>query len=225
MRLSIFGTAFVAASLVSAAAFADAPTFGKSGQLAITWDQALATMYPGVSGGGASPGLGGPGSWSMVDFQYASVSNNGGSGTHFGIAPDAAYFVIDNLSVGGQVLLSIGSYSPSGGGQGTGYTAWGIAPQVGYNIGITDNISFWPKLSFSYSSSSVNNNGPTYSQAGLGIFAPFLYHPTNHFFLGAGPDLGLQLSSSASQNGVSVDQGKITSFGIMATFGGYFLGD
>jgi hypothetical protein len=220
----------LAASVIPAMAWADGgtPNFGKSGQLAISWDQALGTPF--VVGGTAS-GLGGtaplvPGSWSMIDFQYVSLNNNGGSATQFGLAPAADFFVIDNLSVGGQLLFSIASTSPNQ-GPGTSYTSFGIAPEVGYNIGLTDRISVWPKLFFGYQSTSVSNNGGSYSEGALGVYVPFLYHPAQHFFLGIGPNFATQLISNISpgNGGPSVDGSKATTFGITATFGGYFLGD
>ncbi len=209
---------------------APATAFGHAGQLAISWDQAIGTQQMSVNGlgGGGAPAIGAPASWSMLDFQYASLSNNEGSVTHFGLAPAADYFVIDNLSVGGQVLLGIASYSPGGGGQGATGTTFGIAPQVGYNLGLTDNISFWPKLQVAYQNTSWSNNGGGSSRFGLGIFAPFLYHPVNHFFAGIGPNFSTDLSSSVTPAGPgaqSVDGVKVTEFGIMTTFGGWFLGD
>ncbi len=227
MRLSICGAAFLVASIVPAAAWADGagPNFGKSGQLAISWDQALGTPYVATAtAGGGGAILQSPGSLSMLDFQYATINNNVGSGTHFGLAPAADYFVMDSLSVGGQVAFSISSASPSQ-GQGVSVTTWGLAPQVGYDLHLTDNISVWPKLFFGYASTSVSNNGPTYSVGDIGVFVPFLYHPVQHFFVGLGPNFSTQVISSVSQNGKSSDGNKATAFGIMATFGGYFLGD
>lgn len=228
MRIATF-LGVLAASMVTMAgtAIADGPGgggsgFGHAGQLAVTWDQALGSTFV-VSGN--TTGLGGPGSWSMLDFQYVSLSNNGGSGTHFGLAPSAHYFVIDNLSVGGQVMFGMTNVSPANGGQSTSFTSWGIAPEVGYNVGLTDNLSVWPKAFFGYQSSSQSNNGPTVNTSALGVYVPVLYHPTNHFFVGIGPNFSLQLSGSASQNGQSVDTSKATVFGLFATFGGYFLGD
>ena len=120
----------------------------------------------------------------------------------------------------------MGSYSPSGGGNSSSVTTFGIAPQVGYNLGLTDSISFWPKLYFGYTSSSTNNNGPTFSSGALGIYAPFLYHPVQHLFLGLGPNFSTQLVASESQNGNSAQNyPKVTVFGVMATIGGYFLGN
>jgi hypothetical protein len=220
----------LAASVVPAMAWADGgtPSFGKAGQLAISWDQALGTPFVAA---GATPATSGiaplvPGSWSLIDFQYVSLNNNGGSATQFGLAPAADYFVIDNLSVGGQVMFSIESNSPSQ-GQGNSYTSVGIAPQVGYNIGLTDRISVWPKLFFGFETTSVSNNGPSYNEGAIGVFVPFLYHPVQHFFLGLGPNFATQLISNVSPgNGAASQDGfKATTFGITATFGGYFLGD
>jgi hypothetical protein len=77
----------------------------------------------------------------------------GGKCPEFSVAPAADYFVIPNLSVGGNILFGV--FSPA---QGSGANAprarrsplVGIAPRVGYNLPITDMISFWPKVYFSY---------------------------------------------------------------------------
>ena len=231
MRRTIMLAVVSAASLVSSVALADGggPNFGKSGQLAISWDQALGTPF--VVAGSSGAGLGGlaplvPGSWSLIDFQYLSLNNNGGSATQFGLAPAADFFVIDNLSVGGQLLFSLASTSPSQ-GSGVSQTTFGIGPEVGYNVGITDNISVWPKVFFGYQSASVSNNGGSSSVGAIGVYVPFLYHPAPHFFLGIGPNFATQIISSVSpgNGGASVDGYKATSFGLTATFGGYFLGN
>jgi hypothetical protein len=222
MRFHVCAVLFLTVFAVPAAALADGPTtFGKAGQLAISWDQPMGGVAVSAAGG-----LSAPVSMSAIDFQYITASNNGGSGTHFGIAPAADYFVIDSLSIGGQVLFGLSSLSPGNGGPSSSVTSFGIAPQVGYNLGLTDNISFWPKLYFAYVSSSTNNNGPSVSTGTLGIFAPFLYHPAQHFYLGIGPNLASQLVVSQSNNGNSTQNpSKLTVFGVMATFGGWFLGD
>jgi hypothetical protein len=47
-------------------------------------------------------------------------------------------------------------------------------------------------------------------------------HPTKGFFIGAGPAFYTELSNSTSTGGVSADNGKVTSLGLMATIGGAF---
>jgi len=233
MRRTISRAAFGAALLLPATAWAgDAGGFGDSGQVAITWDQSLASTYLGTitSGIGQIGAVLPPPSWSMLDAQYTSFANNGGSVTRFGLAPTLDYFVIDNLSLGAQLLFGIATVSPPSGqgNQSTTLTTFGIAPQIGYDIRLGDSFSFWPKAFFAYATTSTSNNGPTGAVASVGLFAPLLYHPVRHFYIGIGPDLSTQLGNSSSQsNGnttTTTYDDKATAFGLMATFGGYFGG-
>ncbi len=118
MRYSILAAGALAACtlvLSGGTARADGATFGKAGELGVSWDQPL------VAGALASTNAGGnalfpqPMALTPIGFQYYSLNNNGGSGTVFDIAPAADYFVIDNLSVGAQVMLGIVNASPPNG--------------------------------------------------------------------------------------------------------------
>jgi hypothetical protein len=229
MRFSILAAAALAASLVAlvagnAGAQDAGATFGKAGTLNVSWDQPL------VAGSvvAADPGLNNlrpaPTTLTPIGFQYYSVSNNGGSDTLFSLAPAADYFVIDNLSLGAQLMLGFLSSSPPAPGQGDTTTMWGIAPQIGYNISLSDSISFWPKLFFAFAGASVSNNGGSVNSGTLGIFAPFLFHVATHFYFGIGPDLSTQaFVNESTGNGQNVNNpAKVTTFGAMATVGGWF---
>jgi hypothetical protein len=197
MQVSVFLSTFAIVATASSVALADDLVFGKSGQLAISSDANLS-------------------------FTSTSETGGGESNTVLLLEPAADYFVIDGLSVGGFVLLEHESI-------GQGETTWGIGPRVGYNLAITDKFSFWPKLGFSYTSTSVTlaTNGMggtssgTESAFALTIFAPFLFHPAPHFFVGLGPIFSTQLSNSESAGGVSVDGAKATTFGLAFTIGGW----
>jgi len=231
MRYSIFAGLAAATLALPAAARADGSHFGGAGQLAISDDQSLGGAT-NVGSGGVVPSA--PSSTSTASFQFATVGNNGGSGTEFSVAPAADYFVIPNLSVGGNILFGV--FSPAhGNGPGATATLFGIAPRVGYNIPITDMISFWPKVYFSYLTVNASSNGNSSgaNAAAIGLFAPLMFVPTPHFFLGIGPDFSTQLSSNAtgtttvngvSQNGTQALP-KVTQVGLQATIGGWFLGD
>jgi hypothetical protein len=149
----------------------------------------------------------------QLSFEGRSV-DNGGSSTTLVVQPAADYFVIDHLSVGGLVGLDITSDSPQQ-GPGTTVTTFSVGPRVGYDIPLTDAISFWPDVFLAYSNSTFSNNGRSNSSAAvtIGAFAPFLFHPVTYFFLGLGPNVSTDLSRD---NG-----GKVTSYGIMSTIGGW----
>jgi hypothetical protein len=219
MRFGIFAGVLVAASVVPAAAWAQSK-FGGAGQLVISDDQPLGEVQARVGTGTLStPTL--PGSQSMVAFEFASVSNNGGSGTAFGLNPAADYFVIPNLSVGGEILFELINPAVPTGAQSPTITAFGFAPRVGYNIGITDMISFWPKLEIEYEEFSASNNGGYGNVFSLGISAPFIISPVPHFFFGIGPTFGAQLSNTIDGTAGA----KVVAFGLAAQVGGWFLGD
>jgi hypothetical protein len=180
--------------------------------------------------------FGGPGTFAVsndanVSVIGSSVSDNGGSSWTLTLAPAADYFVMQGLSVGGQIAY-IHTSESSGTGANPGATSttvstnsFGIGPRVGYNIPITDTISFWPKLGLVFTDTSVGGNpGGSGNTFDLVIFAPFLIHPAQHFFLGLGPYFQTDLTASESVNGVSQQNvPKTTSYGLQFTVGGWFV--
>jgi hypothetical protein len=228
MRIKAYLLISLPLMLMASTAGADEPTFGRSGQLAVTWDQGLGSS--GVSTESFAAGSAvvvTPGSESTLDFQYLSLSGNGGTAEHFGLAPSVHYFVGDNISLGAQVLFGVTNVSSGhdvssvNGTSSTTMVDWGVAPSVGYNIAVGDRVSIWPRVFFGYGNASTNHNGPSLSVVSLGAYVPVIFHPVNHFFLGIGPNVYTQLSVS---NGFSSDVAKVTAVGLFATFGGYFLG-
>jgi len=129
-----------------------------------------------------------------------SVSGTSGSTTRLELRPALDYFVVDNLSVGGFVGVD---YASSSGGH---TTTFSIGPRVGYNLTFSERFSVWPKLGFSYTTTSVSEDlsppgsGPTVttndssSGLALNLFVPVMFHPVPHFFLGFGPALDQSLT-------------------------------
>jgi opacity protein-like surface antigen len=125
------------------------------------------------------------------------------------LAPAADYFLAPHLSVGGAV-----SYLHATGGAGTGTNAsgtdrFGLAARAGYALGINERVSFWPLAGLAFDHASVNHNSST--NTWLTIYAPFLFHPAPHFFVGVGPSFRLSLSGSAG-----------TEYGLDSMLGGWF---
>jgi len=217
---------------VGTARAADEPAFGKAGELSIGSDLnlvatgSLLTLAGGLfSGGGAS--LLTPAT--MLDIGGSSSSNNGGSQVGFTVAPAADYFVIDNLSLGLELLFGYASFSPGTGTTGgvggtsppsTNVTEYGFAPRVGYNIPLGNSVSIWPKVFFEHAGYSVGGAGKGYGNIQLlGAYVPILYHPVPHFYVGLGPNILTELG--ASSDGTSATS-KITSYGIFGSAGGWF---
>jgi outer membrane protein with beta-barrel domain len=159
-------------------------------------------------------------------FTYETRSEGGGSdfsvqvGTDLGRVWALDYFVIDNLSIGGQV-----SYATANDGDSKRLS---VAPRVGYNIALGDDFSLWPQLTVTYTNQTDEtevNNVTVESKSsafGLGLNVPVLYHITNHFFLGIGPFINTQLSNSVKVgDGDSQDAPKTTQLGLASVLGGY----
>lgn len=188
------------ATLLPVVARAQAQDFGNRGQLAISGDTNLS-------------------------LTGTSLSDNGGSSFTFVIQPSADYFVIDNLSLGG--FVSYEHLSTSNGGNTANTDTFGVGPRIGYDIRIGNSFSFWPKALVEYAESSTSSGGVSNGGDGwtIGIFAPFLFHPVQHFFLGLGPILTTQVSSNAShsQNGqsTSISAPQATTYGLAFTLGGW----
>jgi hypothetical protein len=199
MHVRTIAAIVVTASAVPAQGWAQGQSkFGSQGQLAISSDL-------------------------EVSFEGNSYSNKHGSGSTILLQPAADYFVIDSLSVGGQILFELDTPAEGPGQTVTQTTTFGLAPRVGYNIPLTDNISFWPDVFVGFRTSSYSNNGGSGSGFTIGAFAPLLFHPVPHFFIGLGPNVSTQLSNSYSPpNGPGQDLPKLTQYGVMSTLGGWF---
>jgi hypothetical protein len=147
------------------------------------------------------------------------------------IAPEVDYFVIDDLSIGGAVLLGI--VIPK-----TGDTATliGIGPTVGYNIWLSrPSLSLWPRASFVYESLGGNITGTsttggtttttsqsfTYSKGSIGFYVPLMIHPVQHFHFGIGPYFALDVLSNVKVGSTSSDGDKSTVIGLRAEIGGW----
>jgi hypothetical protein len=210
MRFGIFAGACLIAATFPVAAWADGTRFGGAGQLVISDDQPIGFVFAAVISAPSAPG-----SNSAASFEYGTVGRGGGSGIDFSLSPAADFFVVEGLSVGADVFF--GTATPP---HGITETSWGIAPRVGYNLWLCDTISFWPKAYFGYAAFSAGNNDGNINSSGVGIFAPFLFHPVPHFFLGIGPNFFTQLSNNVQNQ----SEAKATQVGVQATFGGWFLG-
>jgi hypothetical protein len=131
-----------------------------------------------------------------LSISNTSVSGIDGSSTTLVLRPAVDYFVADNLSVGG--FLGVEYNSAPGGSS----TAISVGPRVGYNIPLSERFSLWPKLGLSFASTTQKTDdvGPiagedeSSTSLQLNLFAPFMFHPVEHFFIGFGPAFDLDLS-------------------------------
>src|SRR6478609_1066190 len=113
-----------------------------------------------------------------LSISSTSTSGVDGSTTNLTLRPAVDYFLVNNVSLGGFVGLDYTSTS------GAHATTFAIGPRVGYNFAFAERFSFWPKLGFSYSSSSTSadaNSSATVGTASgnhlaLNVFAPLMFH-------------------------------------------------
>jgi hypothetical protein len=199
-----------------------AQTFGGPGTLAISSDMNLS--FEGCSN------CADPTQLALGPANNAAHTN----GWVFTVAPAADYFVIQGLSIGGQIAYSHGHSSVTGvnGAPSTSSDAnvFGIGARVGYNIPIGDLFSFWPKVGLVFltasgsasDSTTAVNDTTSGNVLDLQIYAPLLLHLAPHFFVGLGPNLQTDLTASASVNSASVpNPPKETSYGLLFTIGGW----
>lgn len=159
----------------------------------------------------AAEPLGQPGQIAIAgDFQIAiqsiSVEDVDDSVTAILVAPSGDFFIIPNLSVGGQVIYANRSFGD------VSERTIGLGVRAGYVIGL-GKVSIWPKAGFSYTHDKDDLSST--SALTLNLFAPLLVHPVDHIFLGLGPNLDLDLYAAD-------DRLKATAIGITSTIGGYF---
>jgi hypothetical protein len=148
-------------------------TFGAQGQIAISSDAGL-----------------------FIENSSQSGDADDGSRTRLQLRPALDYFVADNLSFGGFLGIDYTKVT------GSDSTTWAIGPRVGYNIPISPRFSIWPKVGFSFTSTSTSTDvespltdGDTSAtNLALNLFAPVMFHPVEHFFLGFGPALDVDLT-------------------------------
>ena len=165
-----------------------------------------------------------------LNFSYTSISPPQGDSTsviQFSVLPQIQYFVIDGLSVGGELEFAITKPKDS-----DTLTTFGIGPTVGYNVWLSPGLlSLWPQLEFRYrtegttGTTTVGTTTTTISGSRntitLGAFVPLLIHPVKHFHFGVGPYFDVDLSAKESFNGNSADAAKELTFGIRGEIGGW----
>jgi hypothetical protein len=138
------------------------------------------------------------------------------------VGPAVDYFVWRSLSVGVHMLWNHVAVTdlPTTDSINTGV-------RVGYAFRLGDFFSFWPKVNIDYRHTSLltiaafsGNTGLGASETSadslaLGAYAPVLFHPVAHFFLGLGPTVDAIVLTSPS----SAD--KATQYGLLFTVGGW----
>jgi len=161
-------------------------------------------------------------SFSVVHHTSAPPEGESTTSNGLSLAPGLAYFVTDGLSLHGAV--SYAHASASSGGTDVTINGYGLQVGVGYAISVNYAASFWPHLLLGLAFTDIDLGGTT----GTGkltivqAFAPLLFHPATHFFIGGGPAFRHDLTSSVSVSGMSMDTSKTTDIGVQSVIGGWF---
>ncbi len=148
-----------------------------------------------------------------LSVSNTSVSGVDGSTTKLLLRPAIDWFFAENVSFGGFVGVDYTSQS------GSSTSVISIGPRVGYNLPVSNRLSVWPKIGFSLANTTVNTDGvgglPDQEESNtagqLNLFVPVMFHPVQHFFLGLGPALDLDLSG----------ENKATTVAVRLTLGGW----
>jgi hypothetical protein len=189
-----FALALLVLPAAAGAQDADPNRMGEAGQIAIHGDFQLSLVYQTAS----SPD---------DDEDLDSV-------TTIQLAPAADFFVTRGLSVGGQLLFAHSSQGDAS------VDAYGAAPRIGYFAGLGPKVGIWPVVSIGYVRSSIDAGD--FDASGYDVilqaYAPLLFQPADHFFIGMGPAFQTDLISKIDDE----DGIKQTAFGLQTIVGGYW---
>jgi hypothetical protein len=170
---------------------------------------------PGAAASAPSESLGPPtsapttfgaaGTWALSVQSYAPghsttsffFQKTSGGNWQVTIQPALDYFIGGGVSAGGVVGIL---YS--------GSTTVIFGARAGFNQSLAKKISFWPTAGVY--GSFFDSSGNTSTTAAAEVYAPFLFHPADHLFLGAGPFLGDQFHG-----------GSFTEYGLDFVIGGW----
>ena len=161
-----------------------------------------------------APPFGARGEVVVTGSAYGAVSatqwdSSAASSLSFGLGPSAHWFVAPNLSLGFDFEISYSDgkgYGADGSLVETKSTLVSGGPVIGYNVPLGARFSFWPHVilgvhygrqtqtlvsggSFSVAGNPTGSPDTTEAGPWLDLYAPILFHPKPHLFLGFGPDL------------------------------------
>ncbi len=220
-------------------------TFGQKGEFVFSADRlvpVLAFTQNKITNNNVNPSASVTTTGSNLSLLYGDNSIVNGAGLAAGdpsfyTTPRVGfdYVLIPNLTLGGDLFLFFtlgGSTTNSGGGRSVSNdnpsgNAFGIAPRVGYVLGMTEVLSFWLRGGFSFyhagtsrSDNVCSNNDHTTSANlfGIDIDPQLVISPMSHFAFTAGPalDFGFAGGFSTSDPGTNCSQTVTTSQGYSA---------
>jgi hypothetical protein len=135
-----------------------------------------------------------------------------------------SYFVADHVSIGLGLGAQWFNNNPIGGATSTGGSLFTFraAPRFGYDVTLSEQVSFWPQIGIDYRHASESGGGFDGNALGFAAEAPLLFHPVKGFFVGGGPSFYTEFFNHANAGSLGGDMPKQTTVGLMATIGGAF---
>ncbi len=97
------------------------------------------------------------------------------------------YFVIDGLSIGGNLGVSHNSAA--------NYTLWSIQPRIGYAFALSPAIDFWPRGGVGVRGQDNGNGGGSSTTAVISLEPMFLWNIFEHVGMEFGPTLDVGLAN------------------------------
>jgi hypothetical protein len=139
-------------------------------------------------------------------LSYSHVSANDQSGDELSLGPGALWFFTDYVAVGGSVTYRYVSA--------LGFTAlhtFGVEPTLAVALPLADNVALFPRLGVEFAAAWSGGNSA--NAITLDGFAPLLFFPAPHFYLGIGPQLRIDVGGDTTRS---------TTVGFATEIGGWF---
>jgi hypothetical protein len=155
-------------------------------------------------------------------FSVSSAEYDGSQASHFSfvVSPGADYFFVSNVSLGlgaGASYSDLQAYAADSALIRSKVTAFSVGPRIGFNIPITEGLSWYSRFSVGYESVrrktsllKTNQNPadgahtpvtPRESGAWMSVYAPLLWHFVPRFFVGFGPSARYELTNAKAPDG------------------------
>ena len=139
-------------------------------------------------------------------------SSNGVSETALSLSPGALWFFADGFAVGAQAHLGWHSGTTTFAVSTPAVTTVGAAPEVAAVLPLGDRVAFFPQIALGVSYAFAS--GSSAHGVALDGFAPIVFTPVPHLFLGFGPSLAWVVEASSGAGSYSL--------GVTSQIGGWF---
>lgn len=158
----------------------------------------------------------------IVPFGGISVSHisfNGGSQSFVALSPGVLWFAVDGIAFGGQAAFSYASGDTAALDNGVPITvatrtwALSLSPEVAGVVHLSDRVALFPQVSVDFA--GVWSSGVVGHTRNLQAFAPVVFIPVPHLFLGFGPFVTWAFSGDSANSGTTI-------FGLQSQIGGWF---